>query len=49
MKTLRSSSKNKLPGRFDELVRLMPPQAIGDDVQYENITEVIDRLMAKGS
>lgn len=40
--------KTKLPGRFENLVRLMPPQAIMDDVQYENTTEMIDRLMASG-
>jgi HTH-type transcriptional regulator/antitoxin HigA len=38
--------QDKLPGRFDDLVRLMPPQAIADDVQLENTTEMIDRLMA---
>ena len=38
--------QDKLPGRFDALVRLMPPQAIADDVQLENTTEMIDRLMA---
>jgi HTH-type transcriptional regulator / antitoxin HigA len=48
MASLKSPSKNKLPGRFDELVRVMPPQAIGDEVQYENTLEVVDRLMAQG-
>ena len=38
--------QDKLPGRFEELVRLMPPQAIADDVQLDNTTEMIDRLMA---
>ena len=38
----------RLPGRFEELVRLMPPRAIMDDAQYEDTTEVIDRLMASG-
>jgi HTH-type transcriptional regulator / antitoxin HigA len=40
--------KKRLPGRFEELVRIMPPQAIMDDVHYENTLEVIDRLMAVG-
>jgi antitoxin component HigA of HigAB toxin-antitoxin module len=48
MATIKSASKNKLPGRFDELVHIMPPQAIKDEVQYENTAEVIDRLMAQG-
>ena len=38
----------KLPGRFEDLIRLMPPQAIMDDVQNERTTEMIDRLMASG-
>lgn len=37
-----------LPGRFEDLIELMPPQAIMDDVQYENSVEMIDRLMASG-
>ena len=40
--------KAKLPGKFEDLVRAMPPQAIKDDVHYENTLEVIDRLMASG-
>jgi HTH-type transcriptional regulator/antitoxin HigA len=40
-------TQDRLPGRFDELVRLMPPQAIADDVQLDNTIEMIDRLMAK--
>jgi len=39
---------HKLPGKFEALVRRMPPQAIRDDAQYENTIEVIDRLMASG-
>jgi HTH-type transcriptional regulator/antitoxin HigA len=37
-----------LPGRFEELVQMSPPQAIMDDVHYENTLEIIDRLMAAG-
>jgi antitoxin component HigA of HigAB toxin-antitoxin module len=37
----------KLPSQFEELVRWMPPQAITDDVQYENTVEVIDGLMSR--
>ncbi|MCC5829021.1 MAG: helix-turn-helix domain-containing protein [Phycisphaeraceae bacterium] len=36
----------KLPGRFEELVRLMPPRAITDDVHLDDTAEMIDRLMA---
>jgi len=38
----------KLPGKFVDLVQVMPPQAIMDDVHYENTTDMIDRLMASG-
>jgi HTH-type transcriptional regulator/antitoxin HigA len=41
-------TKDKLPGRFDDLVAMMPPQAILDEVHYDNTVEVIDRLMASG-
>ena len=34
-----------LPKDFRELVRLMPPMAIRDDVQHSNTAEMIDRLM----
>lgn len=38
--------EDKLPRRFEELVRLMPPRAIADDVQLEHATEMLDLLMA---
>lgn len=38
----------KLPGRFEALAAVMPPQAIGDETQYDNTLEMIDRLMAAG-
>lgn len=46
MPSTRRDNKGKLPGRFEELVRLMPPRAISDDVEHENTVEMIDRLMA---
>lgn len=48
MPATKHDHKTKLPGHFEELVRLMPPQAIMDDVHYENTIEMIDRLMASG-
>lgn len=45
MPTTRNT-KEKLPRRFGDLVALMPPQAIMDDVHYENAIEMIDQLMA---
>ena len=43
-----NARKPPLPRRFDDLVRMSPPQAIMDDVHYENTLEIIDRLMAAG-
>lgn len=42
------TTHERLPGRFEELVRVMPPQAIVDDVHHHNAIEMIDRLMASG-
>ncbi len=47
MPTTRKANR-KLPRSFEKLVAQMPPQAIMDDVHYENTVEVIDRLMASG-
>ncbi len=38
--------KNKLPRRFSDLVAMMPPQAITDDVHHENVIQIIDQLMS---
>ena len=46
MRTTKIRDINPLPSQFGELVQMMPPQAIQDDVQYANTLEVIDRLMA---
>ncbi len=48
MPTIKTSRAPRLPAKFEDLVRLMPPQAIMDDVQYEHTVEMIDRLMASG-
>ena len=45
MPTTKHAEKQKLPGQFEALVRMMPPQAIMDDIHYENTLEMIDRLM----
>jgi len=48
MSTRTTHDTDRLPGRFEELVRLMPPQAIVDDESYDNTVEMVDRLMANG-
>lgn len=37
--------RKPLPTKFADLVQMMPPQAVVDDVSYENTVEMIDRLM----
>jgi HTH-type transcriptional regulator/antitoxin HigA len=39
---------SKLPSRFEDLVRRMPPQAIRDDVQCTRTLLMINRLMVEG-
>lgn len=49
MPTIRDrKTRSKLPRAFAALVRQAPPRAIGDEVDYENTREAIDRLMASG-
>jgi antitoxin component HigA of HigAB toxin-antitoxin module len=48
MPKTQGTEKRPLPKRFDDLVALMAPRAISDDVAYENTVEMIDRLMASG-
>lgn len=48
MPSIKLNECVKLPGRFEELVRLMPPQAIMDEAHYDNTVEMIDRLMSLG-
>ncbi|MBI1369589.1 MAG: helix-turn-helix domain-containing protein [Planctomycetes bacterium] len=42
------NTRHKLPRSFDALVAEMPPQAIMDEVRYENTLEMVDRLMTAG-
>ena len=46
--TKHSERRTPLPKRFDELVALMPPRAIADDVALDNMIEMVDRLMVSG-
>lgn len=41
----KGEKRGSLPESFEQLVRLMPPMAIRDDVQHANTVDVIDRLM----
>ncbi len=48
MRTRNHLDTQPLPAQFEQLVRMMPPQAVQDEVQYANTLEVIDRVMAAG-
>lgn len=43
-RTTLSRSHRKLPRRFEELVDLLTPRIIADEVDYENTIEMLDRL-----
>jgi HTH-type transcriptional regulator/antitoxin HigA len=43
-----AKNTGRLPRSFQALVAEMPPQAIMDEVHYENTAGMIDRLMAAG-
>jgi len=48
MPATKQINKSKLPGRFEDLVAIMPPQAILDDIHLDTSVEMIDALMAGG-
>lgn len=39
-----SHARDNLPSRFEDLVALMPPRAIRDEVACDNTIEMLDRL-----
>lgn len=43
-RTATSRSHFRLPGRFADLVVMLPPRAIADEVDYQNTIEMLDRL-----
>jgi HTH-type transcriptional regulator / antitoxin HigA len=45
MSSLQHFDIGSFPGRFVDIVHVMPPQAIQDESAYENTLAVIDRLM----
>lgn len=42
--TVKASEFQKLPRSYDELVRVLPPRPIHDEVDLANATEMIDQL-----
>jgi len=45
----RTAGKGRVPGRFDELVKLLPPRVLHDEADYENVIEVIGAILARPS
>ena len=39
-----TTRRTEMPKTYAELVRLMPPRTIHDDIDLGNVTEIIDRL-----
>ena len=48
MLNTKHADRHRLPSRFEDLVRLMPPRAILDEAAYANTVEMVDALMAAG-
>lgn len=46
MPTTRHNRKT-IPGRFADLVAMLPPRAIHDDAQYRDVLETIDAVLAR--
>jgi len=40
-------NRETMPGRFNDLVAMMPPRAIHDDIEYRNVLETIDAVLAR--
>lgn len=47
MPVIKKKRQQALPGRFDQLIEIMPPQAIRTNAQYEKTLAMIDRLMTR--
>lgn len=48
MHIAKKTRRPVLAGRFEQLVKIMPPQAIRNDTQHRKTLEMIDQLMARG-
>jgi HTH-type transcriptional regulator/antitoxin HigA len=48
MHVAKKTRNTVLAGRFEELAKLLPPQAIRNDAQHHNMIDMIDRLMSRG-
>ena len=47
VKEAKTVSARKMPGRFLDLVALLPPHVIRDETDYDNVIEFMDKLLAR--
>ena len=47
VKTARAIAAREIPGRFTDLVALLPPHVIRDEADYDNVIEFMDKLLAR--
>jgi HTH-type transcriptional regulator/antitoxin HigA len=43
----KALARNDIPGRFVELVALLPPHVIRDEQDYDAVIELLDKLLAR--
>lgn len=48
MPAAKPPARAKLPARFEDLARCMPPRALQNDAEHAHAVAMIDRLMAAG-
>lgn len=47
VKAAKSIAAKNMPGRFTDLVGLLPPHVIRDEGDYDNVIEFMDKLLAR--
>jgi HTH-type transcriptional regulator/antitoxin HigA len=47
LKQVKAITAKSMPGRFTELVALLPPHVIRDENDYDNVIEFMDKLLAR--
>ena len=47
LKASKSIAARDMPGRFTDLVALLPPHVIRDETDYDNVIEFMDKLLAR--
>jgi HTH-type transcriptional regulator/antitoxin HigA len=47
IKAAKAVAARDMPGRFTDLVALLPPHVIRDEADYDNVIEFMDKLLAR--